>query len=241
VALRSEPRGADALARLKRFVSVKSVVLFDLDGTLVDADHLHYEAWKHMLAPHGIDLTVDSYRSDIMGAPNSLLLKSLLKNLDEHVAMALIDDKEAMFRKLFVDVPRAKGLTGFLAWLHGKQVSIGVVTNAPRDNAEYQLENLGLAEQFPVVVIGAEVARPKPFPDPYLAGLERLHGKAATSLAFEDSRSGIAAGRAAGLSVVGLTTGMSEEALLAEGVDLAIPDFEDPRLLPFVTARLGLV
>ena len=31
------------------------VILFDLDGTLVDADHLHYEAWRQTLAPHGVD------------------------------------------------------------------------------------------------------------------------------------------------------------------------------------------
>jgi len=218
---------------------VKSVALFDLDGTLVDADHLHYEAWKHMLSPHGIDLTEASYRTDVMGAPNSLLLKSLLGNLEESVGLALIDDKEAMFRKLFVKVPPAKGLTAFLDWLATKGVPVGVVTNAPRDNAEHQLEGLGLVDRFPIMVIGAEVARPKPFPDPYLAGIERLQGNAPTSLAFEDSRSGIAAGKAAGLSVIGLTTGMSEATMLAEGVDLAIPDYEDPRLLPFAAARLG--
>ncbi len=219
---------------------MKSVALFDLDGTLVDADHLHYEAWKHMLAPHGIDLTEEDYRSKIMGAPNSLLLKSLLGSLDEKAGLALIDDKEAMFRRLFVKVPPAKGLAGFLAWLEQRRVPMGVVTNAPRDNAEHQLHGLGLEGRFPVVVIGAEVTRPKPFPDPYLAGLERLMGNAATSLAFEDSRSGIAAGRAAGLSVVGLTTGMTEAAMLAEGVDLAIPHYEDPRLLPFAARRLGI-
>ncbi len=219
---------------------MKSVVLFDLDGTLVDADHLHYEAWRHMLARHGLDLTEEAYRTDVMGAPNSLLLKSLLKDLDEDVGLALIDDKEAMFRQLFVEIPPARGLAVFLDWLAGKAVPMGVVTNAPRDNAEHQLRSLGLVERFPTVVIGAEVARPKPFPDPYLVGLERLRGNASSSLAFEDSRSGIAAGKAAGLDVVGLTTGMSEATMLAEGVDLAIPDYEDPRLLPFVAARLGI-
>ncbi|GLS23935.1 hydrolase [Labrys miyagiensis] len=221
-------------------ISVKPVALFDLDGTLVNADHLHYEAWKHMLSPHGIDLTEESYRTDVMGSPNSLLLKSLLKGLDEKAGLALIDDKEAMFRRLFVKIEPAKGLTAFLDWLSGHGVPVGVVTNAPRANAEHQLHGLGLVKRFPLVVIGAEVARPKPFPDPYQVGLERLGGRAAASLAFEDSRSGIAAGKAAGLSVVGLMTGMSEAAMLAEGVDLAIPDYEDPRLLPFAAKRLGL-
>ena len=193
-----------------------------------------------MLVPHDIDLTEEVYRTDVMGSPNSLLLKSLLKGLDEKAGLALIDDKEAMFRRLFVKVEPARGLTAFLDWLAGNGVPVGVVTNAPRANADHQLQGLGLVERFPLVVIGSELARPKPFPDPYLVGLERLDGKAASSLAFEDSRSGIAAGKAAGLSVVGLMTGMSEAALLAEGVDLAIPDYGDPRLQPFAAKRLGL-
>lgn len=219
---------------------MKSVALFDLDGTLVDADHLHYEAWRHMLVPHGIALSLDQYVAEIMGQPNSLLVKNFLKDLDEEVALKLADDKEAMFRELFVDIKPAKGLAGFLDWLKEHGVPMGVVTNAPRANAEHQLVNLGLVERFPTVVIGAEVARPKPDPDPYLAGLERLGGQAAASLAFEDSRSGIAAGKAAGLAVVGLATGMSEEALLAAGVDLAIPHYDDPRLKPFAAERLGI-
>jgi HAD superfamily hydrolase (TIGR01509 family) len=220
---------------------VKSVALFDLDGTLVDADHLHFEAWKHMLAPHGIPLTQDSYRTEIMGAANDRLLKSLLKDLDERAGLALIEDKETMFRQLFFKIDPAKGLLPFLDWLTQKGVPMGVVTNAPRLNAEHQLHGLGLVDRFPLVVIGAEVARPKPFPDPYLAGLERLGGNAAGSLAFEDSRSGIAAGKAAGLKVVGLMTGLSEAAMLAEGVDLAIANYEDPRLLPFAARHLGVV
>ena len=136
---------------------MKSVALFDLDGTLVNADHLHYEAWKHMLSPHGIDLTEESYRTDVMGSPNSLLLKSLLKDLDEKAGLALIDDKEAMFRRLFVKVEPARGLTVFLDWLSGQGVPVGVVTNAPRANAEHQLQGLGLVKRFPLVVIGAEV------------------------------------------------------------------------------------
>ncbi|MGO4336714.1 HAD family hydrolase [Labrys sp. KB_33_2] len=219
---------------------MKSVALFDLDGTLVDADHLHYEAWREMVAPHGIELSLDTYVSEIMGQPNSLLARNFLKDLDEDVALKLVDDKEAMFRSLFVGLKPAKGLTDFLDWLEKNGVPIGVVTNAPRDNAEHQLVNLGLVERFPTVVIGAEVTNPKPHPDPYLVGLERLQGMAASSLAFEDSRSGITAGKAAGLAVIGLATSMSEEALLAAGVELAIPDYEDPRLRPFAAARLGI-
>ena len=61
---------------------------------------------------------------------------------------------------------------------------------------------------------------------------------AARSLAFEDSLSGLRAARAAGLVVVGLTTGLSAERLIEEGAALAIANFADARLEAFVSERL---
>jgi len=159
--------------------------------------------------------------------------------MSEVEGLALIDEKEAMFRRLATELEPAPGLVGFLAWLEERRVATGVVTNAPRANAEQELRGIGLESRFETLVIGEELPFAKPHPLPYLTGLERLQGSAATSLAFEDSLSGIAAARAAGIAVVGLTTGLGEERLLAEGAALAIPHFADPRLLPFAAARLG--
>ena len=68
-----------------------------------------------------------------------------------------------------------------------------VVTNAPRANAEKVLAALGLAQRLPILVIGAELARSKPDPLPYLTALERTGAGAAHSVAFEDSLSGVRA------------------------------------------------
>jgi HAD superfamily hydrolase (TIGR01509 family) len=219
---------------------VNSTALFDLDGTLLDADHLHFQAWKAMLAPRGTDITVEIYRDRIMGAPNSLIMERFLPGIGEAEGRALMDQKEAMFRRLASELRPAPGLISFLDWLEIFGVGIGVVTNAPRANAEHELLGIGLDTRFPVLVIGEELPFSKPHPLPYLAGLKLLNGDATTSLAFEDSLSGITAARAAGLAVVGLSTGLSEERLMAEGVALAIPHFADPRLKPFAAAHLGI-
>ncbi len=110
------------------------------------------------------------------------------------------------------------------------------MTNATRENATLQLGAIGLAERFDTVVIGYELERAKPDPLPYLTGLERLGGHAGRSIAFEDSLSGLAAARGAGLPVVGIATSLPAERLLAEGAALAIRDYHDPRLIPFIEA-----
>jgi HAD superfamily hydrolase (TIGR01509 family) len=221
---------------------VTGVILFDLDGTLVDADHLHYEAWRRSVAPVGIDLTVDQYRNEIMGFPNDMIMRRLLPTLDGGEAIRLIEGKEAMFRSLATKLEPAHGLGEFLVWLEERGTPVGVVTNAPRLNAEQELAGIGYADHFAALVIGDELDHSKPHPLPYLTGLEKLGGSARKSLAFEDSLSGIRSAKGAGLMVVGLTTGLSAERLLEEGAELAVPHFADPRLKAFVAARLdGLI
>jgi len=215
------------------------VVLFDLDGTLVDADHLHFEAWRDELATFGVGLDLERYRSEIMGFPNEMIMRALLPQLASAEAQALVDRKEARFRELAVDLEPAPGLPAFLAFLERLGTRLGVVTNAPRENAELELRGLGLADRFATLVIAGELEHAKPHPMPYAVGLERLDGLASHSLAFEDSLSGLRSALAAGLLVVGLTTGMSSDDLLRHGASLAIADFADRRLEAFVAARLG--
>ncbi len=59
-----------------------------------------------------------------------------------------------------------------------------------RLNAECMLKGLGLTDEFSALIIGAECERAKPFPDPYLKGLEELGIEAHEAIAFEDSPSG---------------------------------------------------
>jgi HAD superfamily hydrolase (TIGR01509 family) len=217
---------------------VTGVILFDLDGTLVDADHLHYEAWRRTLAPQGTELSLEQYRTQIMGFPNDMIMARVLPDMETPAAMALAAEKEETFRGLATRLEPARGLGDFLEWLDERGTPVGVVTNAPRANAEQELAAIGYADRFSTIVIGDELDHAKPHPLPYLTGLERLGGSARRSLAFEDSLSGLRSARAAGLMVVGLTTGLTAERLIEEGATLAVPHFADSRLRPFVAARL---
>jgi HAD superfamily hydrolase (TIGR01509 family) len=214
-----------------------AAILFDLDGTLVDADHLHFEAWREILIPFGFDLTPDDYKRDIIGLPNALITANLLPQLAADAGKALADAKEERFRELASELEPAPGLMEFLAFIEAEKLKRGVVTNAPRTNAAHELGAIGLADHFEVLVIGDELAHGKPHPLPYLTGLAALGARAEISLAFEDSLSGLRSAVAAGLAVVGLTTSLPADALIEAGASLAIADFTDPRLTDFVKAR----
>ncbi|KAL2650847.1 hypothetical protein R1flu_018975 [Riccia fluitans] len=105
--------------------------------------------------------------------------------------------------------------------------SRAAVSNSPREQV---ISALGLNEFFELVVTGNECERPKPFPDPYLKALRFFGVTPEQALIFEDSPAGTMAGTAAGVAVVGLTTGHPEATLRAAGATLIINNYEYPAL-----------
>jgi beta-phosphoglucomutase-like phosphatase (HAD superfamily) len=112
---------------------------------------------------------------------------------------------------------------------------MGLASNAEPANIAFVLDGLGLRRHFQVVVDGHQVDRPKPFPEIYLRAAELLGVAPAECVVFEDSPTGVEAGRAAGAKVVGVRTHPVE----LEGVDLLIPDFRDPALKGWLGLHVG--
>ncbi len=205
-------------------------LLFDLDGTLIDTDHLHFAAFSAVLTEaNGGVLTLADYKTLVMGRPNVEIAAHFFPG--DPRAEALIDAKEEKFRaSLAATAPTVPGVHALLDWADAAGAATAVVTNAPRLNAVAMLEAAGLAARLTEVVIGEECARAKPDPLPYREAMRRLGVTPSRSVAFEDSRSGLRAARGSGAHVFGLTTGLPPEDLLQAGAHQTIPDFTDPSL-----------
>lgn len=83
------------------------------------------------------------------------------------------------------------GLLELLSIVDAKALRKIAVTNAPQKNAELMLRSIGLSDYFEEVVIGSQCTRAKPFPDPYLYGLEKIGLTNDCALVFEDSPAGM--------------------------------------------------
>lgn len=81
---------------------------------------------------------------------------------------------------------------------------IAVASNSPRAFVTFALVSAGLADLFDLVYAADDVANPKPAPDLYLTACAGLGVNPARSVAFEDSRTGVASARAAGMYVIGV-------------------------------------
>jgi beta-phosphoglucomutase-like phosphatase (HAD superfamily) len=212
-------------------------LLFDLDGTMVDTDHLHIAAWNAVLARDGREIDAAFYRRFIMGFDNDSVTTALFPEHPPSLRAALTDAKETAFRGTVGALEPTAGLAELLVWADSMMLPMAVVTNAPRDNALLLLRGLGWADRFPILVIGDELARGKPDPLPYVTALRRLGADASHALAFEDSLSGVRAAVAAGVETIGLMTALSEAALRGAGAAAVVRDFTNLELLELLQRR----
>jgi HAD superfamily hydrolase (TIGR01509 family) len=202
-------------------------LLFDMDGVLVHSMPLHTLAWERYLK--GLGITVEDLEQRMHGKRNSELVADLIgTGLDDDVVFGHGAEKERVFREMMlaegIEKYRVPGLTEFLE--KHKQWPMAIGSNAEPKNIDFTLDHFGLRPYFRVTVNGHQVDRPKPFPDIYLKAAELLGMEPHRCVVFEDSPTGVAAGVAAGMKVVGVETTPTE----FQGVAISIKDFTDPRL-----------
>lgn len=77
------------------------------------------------------------------------------------------------------------GLDKLRKWIEDRGLKRAAVTNAPKSNAEMMIAMLGLSDFFETVVLAENCERPKPYPDPYLMGLEVVNASPENTIVFE--------------------------------------------------------
>jgi len=192
-----------------------SAFLFDLDGVLVDSRAVVERVCRLWAQRHGLD--PEKVLRIAHGRRSRDTVRTAAPHLEADLEAAWIDAVE------LADVAGLSAVAGAGALLAAlPTASWAVVTSCGRPLAERRLTAVGLPIPT-VVVTSEEVAHGKPAPDGYQLGAKRLGQDPATCLVFEDAPAGIAAGRAAGARVIGLTTMLAAADLT--GADATTPDF----------------
>jgi HAD superfamily hydrolase (TIGR01509 family) len=215
-------------------------LLFDIDGTLTDTDALHLEAFNRVFAPRGQVFDHARFTRELQGFSLASIKARFLADEPTSRQDAIMDHKEAIFRKLASEkIEPLPGLMALLDRADRAHVPMAAITNAPRLNAEMMLSGLGITHRFKAIVIGDELSHGKPHPLPYLEGLRATGGIAGLSIAFEDSRSGVQSASAAGIATVGMRTGLGHDDLVAAGAVTTASDFASPELLDMLSEKMG--
>jgi len=178
-------------------------VIFDLDGVIWDGEPLYHDAFNVVLAPYGHTVTELDY-SQIIG----LSVEAAWNWVRHHFSLT---ESPTVFYRIYNNAvlnlmrqPREplSGVADLLKQLKARGIQVGIASASLRQWVDTTLDGLGLNGAFTTTVTASEVEHSKPAPDLYLAAAKRLGVPPADCLAFEDTPSGIASAKAAGMFAV---------------------------------------
>jgi len=180
-------------------------VIFDLDGVLADSEPWWNEIDAKLLGEYGVNYR-GQYHQEVLGVSYSLAVDFYKK------AFGLTVSPEEMMRRRgeIATVFFAKQIGLFpstkevLNELRQMNRQLALATSSVSTSARPFLDRHGLTGLFEVIITGDDVERGKPAPDIYLRAATELKIASDACLVIEDSLSGIAAAKAAGMRVVAI-------------------------------------
>jgi HAD superfamily hydrolase (TIGR01509 family) len=175
-------------------------VLFDLDGLLVDSEPLQFRAYQHAVEQFGIELGMEDWiRWHGAEASTARWVETQRLELDVEQLRSI---KKSFYDELIATELELK--PGIRSLVEGCAASyrLAVVSASRRESIEACLGKFDLGRHFATLISGSEVARSKPFPDPYIAALRAMQTTPAQAIALEDSLTGYRAATAAGLKCI---------------------------------------
>ena len=181
-----------------------AAVVFDLDGVLVDSEHLWDRARRELVAEVGGEWGDDATKA-MMGMSSLEWSRYMHDELSvdvppEQISAAVVERLERLYREELPLLPGARETVIALA----AKWPLGLASSSNREIIDLVLELAGLREYFVATVSSEEVARGKPAPDVYLAAARRLDVPPAECVAVEDSTNGLRSAAAAGMTVIAL-------------------------------------
>jgi HAD superfamily hydrolase (TIGR01509 family) len=188
-------------------------VIFDFDGVLVNSEPLHFRTLREILLPEGIAIDEDEYVQTYLAYDDRGAIRLALERhgipYDRDNVDRIARRKAAVFDAAMAEVPLFPGVRELLQGL-AAEMPLAIASGALHDEIQAILRSNGLLPLFETIVGADDVSRGKPHPEPYLTAMTRLHHRAPRllpeeCLVFEDSMPGIAAARAAGMTVVAVT------------------------------------
>lgn len=203
-------------------------LLFDMDGVLVDNHSYHVKAWNEFCSRYGKHLSREDFDQHVNGRTVQEVISYLFgPETSSEKIMRYSHEKEEIYRSLYK--PHLKpvaGLVSFLKKCIKEEIPAAVATSAPTINMDFTLDGLQLKQYFTVLKDCSGVKKGKPDPEIYLKTAEALKARPENCVVFEDSLSGIRAGKAAGMKVLALMTTHTETELQESEADLLIRNFE---------------
>jgi HAD superfamily hydrolase (TIGR01509 family) len=204
-----------------------TATIFDFNGVLVDDEHVHFEAFREVVAPLGIALDEKAYNDRYLGFDDVGAFRAMLQDarisFDDAKVAALVEAKKPVYmRRAAKDLRVFEGARALIE-RRQKLGRVGIVSGALRDEILHGLSVLGVAS-VDFIVAAEDTKACKPDPEGYAIAIARLGGP---GVVIEDSVAGVEAAKAAGLRCVAVEHSYPAEKLRAAGADAVVARLRD--------------
>jgi len=205
----------------------RPAVLFDIDGTLVDSNYLHVQAWYRAFSD--ADVEVEAWRIHrSIGMDGSTLLKTLAGDADEDTRSRLKDLHSRYYKETIPLLRRLPGARELLEAVDGVGLQIVLATSAPEDELAILREVLACDKLVSAVTSSNDVDTAKPQPDIVDVALERAGVDADHAVFIGDTVWDVEACNRAGVPTIAvLSGGVSRGELEKAGAQAVFEDTKE--------------
>ena len=174
----------------------KYTFLFDLDGTLVNTDHIYLITWKKILKEYNINIDKIFFNTFIAGKSDNNFLKFLIPNITNEKINEISNLKDSIFIE---NIKKDNNilLNGVIEFMEKiKDSNIAIVTNSNRKSAEFVINYTGLNKYVKLLISSNDCINKKPHPEPYLKAINYFNINNNDCIIFEDSGTGYLSAKA---------------------------------------------
>lgn len=206
--------------------SMKKLVIFDMDGLLIDTEKIYLQGWKYGLDKNNLEISteiLESWRGQ--GVANSMnILRQYIKDEDIIKQIAIEREKYILLKLEQGNITLKPYAMEVINTLRRHGIRIALASSSNHKRAEKLLTYFNLFSKFNFLTFGDEVKETKPNPEIYLKSMEKAGVSAIETIAVEDSITGGLSASNAGCEVI----------LVPDQSFTSLPDFDQE-------ARLNIV
>lgn len=201
------------------------IILFDLDGTLIDSTEAILESFHNSYAVHKRTAPDDEAIKALIGYPLDMMYREL--GVEEEMVWTFVDTYKAHYRKISREKTILLECARDAIEEASKFARLGVVTTKTGRYSRELLEHFGVMHYFEVLIGREDVANPKPHPEPIYKALELMACDKEECWMIGDTRLDIEAAQNASIGCVAVSSGYDSAEQLSTLIDIIEKDALD--------------
>jgi HAD superfamily hydrolase (TIGR01509 family) len=182
-------------------------LLFDVDGTLIDSNAAHAEAWTQSLREHGVRANLTEIRRLIGMGGDKLLPAAAHVSHESVLGLSITERKKSLFAALVARLEPTNGARALLEYLRDQGIALVTASSADDQEMAALLKRAGVHDLFPVFASGAHAKDSKPDPDIVEAALAKSGARHELTVMIGDTPYDIEAAHRAGIKAIALRCG----------------------------------